>query len=224
MSSSVKYSKNGITAEILCKQGTVQAYRSGQLSINKVLLSDSIYRVKGGKKTKSGELSTAEFEEMFGSISQQDAVKQILNDGECPLTTNEMRELRKQKRNEVITYIIRTFLDARGHGFTFDAVDYRLTQKKVVIDYRKNASLIFEENRKKIEGADFILKRKPGVKQTICVAYKNYGVVQSALNKYIVNENTHSRYAEITIDVPPGDTDRVLKIVDKYEYHPLENK
>ena len=184
--------------------------------MDKVLITDDLF-----KNSKKGDkLSDSDRLKLFGAdLSVKEYLDLILKDGDCPFTTKELRALKEQKRRALITYITSTFCNAKGQVYTYGVIDALLTKKRINVNYKKSASSLFEENRRKLEG-DIVLKRKPGIKQTVLVTYKNYGAAQAALSKYLVNEKHKKGYAELEIDVPPGDAERILPVITKYEFVP----
>jgi len=216
MTAIVKYQDQGINVELMCKSGMVLGYRNGTIAMDKVIISEDLY-----KNAKKGDkLSESDRDKVFEGLTEREYLDLILTKGHYPMTTQELRELKKQKTQALVQYIVCTFCNAKEQSYTVSTIESVLKKKNINVDPKKSPVNMFNEIRKKLEGT-IVLKPKPGLKQSFKVAYKDYGQVQSALNKYIVDEH-HCKggYAEFEIDVPPTDLERVLPVINKYEYHP----
>jgi ribosome maturation protein Sdo1 len=183
-------------------------YRTGSLSKDDVLESTEVY-----SNSKKGDILSADALRKMNL--EGDSIEYILQKGDCPLTTNELRILKAQKRKEFINYIRANFTDVHGSAYGESLIENLLKTKKINLDHRKPVGMLFDNNRKKIEN-EIVLKRKPGIKQTVSIAYKDSGKFRNAISRYIVDERYTSSTIEFDLDIPPADTDRYLPLISKF--------
>lgn len=215
MTSIVKYCKNGVAVELLCVKGTIFPYREGKLDRSKVVAVDELW-----KDSKKGDkLTVSELVKAFGpGKTLSECVDIVLADGECSLTTDELRERKEQKRRELVNYIVTNFEGPGGKAYTPSMVDTALTTHKINVDHTKPANVIFEESKKKLE-ASMTFSPRSGLEQSFTIKTSDLGTIKSIMKKYITGTEIQGEITEVAVNLPPGDYDRMIAVIGKYEYN-----
>ncbi len=126
MNTTLKY--KGV--EILCKPGSVLKYRDGKLGVDKVLVTDQIYKnIARGDIPKQFEL-----ENLFGNISRKEMMHQILTESDYSLNTLERKELLNTKRVEIIQYIHKYYTDSKNKPIPVTRIELALDKIKPKIN------------------------------------------------------------------------------------------
>ena len=211
MTTVVSLTINGCKCEILCKKETVLAYRNNKLLIDDVIISDEIYK----NASKGNALSFSDFSKMFDKKSKQDALKLILETGIYKLTTNEIREQIKQKRNKLIHYIKSNYVQANGNIYLTEQIDTVLKKCKVKITLKVSCEHIFKQNRRKIEN-HMVLKVAKGLQTTYTIPYNVFNKVQYIMYPYQTNITYNDNNVVIDINIPHNKVEFITNIMNKY--------
>ena len=108
----VKYTFEGEKFEILVKPDPALDYKLGKIKdIASVLISDEIYQ-NSGKGTRA---SSEKLQKAFKTEDPLVIAEKILQKGDLNLTTDQRRKMTAEKRKQIITFIVKTFVDPRSH-------------------------------------------------------------------------------------------------------------
>lgn len=133
--------------EVICKPEKMVFYRQGKLSIDDVIMSDDIYT----NASKFNKASATDLKKYLNIDNIMECRKLILDNGEFPLTTKELREMTQQKRNEIINYIHKTYIDpSTKKPYSTNLIDSTLTNIKMRIDPHIPAINQFEKSKRQI--------------------------------------------------------------------------
>ena len=108
----VRYSHQGEKFEILVKPDPALDYKLGKKKdLSGVLVSDDVYTDSGkGTKPSSEKLSKA-----FNTEDQAEIAKIILQKGDLNLTTDQRRKMVEEKKKQIVTFIVKTYVDPKTH-------------------------------------------------------------------------------------------------------------
>src|SRR5438094_9212788 len=96
--------------EILVKPQPALDYKLGkQVPISQVLLIEEIY----SDSSKGTRASEEKLQKYFGSTDPQIIAEEVMKSGELQLTTAQRRQLREEKRRQIVTIITRNAIDPR---------------------------------------------------------------------------------------------------------------
>lgn len=198
--------------EIYCKSGTIDSYRDSKLSIDKVLVTDNIYSdIKKGNLAKESDL-----EKIFGTIDINKCIEIMLQSGEYSMTTEERRKKVEQRKNEIISYISKNYIDPKSNTkLLVDTINEPLKKIKLVIDPHISGSKQAKDNIKKFTAVYPI--KKISIDGTLnCPSYLTTKI-KNILPKYssIVSSKTVDNSLIMDLSVAPGDFDELMNILQK---------
>jgi len=127
-----RYEDKGYTFEILVDPDMALELRMGkQVSIDKVVISDTIY-----KDARRGLRASEEsLKRVFGTTDTRRIAEFIVKNGELPLTAEQRKRLIEQKRKQVVDWISRNCIDTRTRTpVPPQRVELALEQSGVAID------------------------------------------------------------------------------------------
>ncbi len=132
----VRYIYKNNKLEIIVKADLALKYKTGKNSnILSLLVSDEIYC----DSKKGTRVSTNKLYELFKTRNTIDIIKKILTYGDLNLTTEQRRNILSQKRNQIIEFIVSTFIDPRtGLPHPRLRIERAMDDTRVVIDPNKN--------------------------------------------------------------------------------------
>uniref|UniRef100_A0A6B2L9Q9 Uncharacterized protein n=1 Tax=Arcella intermedia TaxID=1963864 RepID=A0A6B2L9Q9_9EUKA len=205
----VRYKQGKHTFEVGCKVGSVMKYRkTGQGQLNDILITKDIWKdIK-----KADRASEHELEDSFGKIPHDEMLKAILEKGHLQLTDGERKEILEKKRNEIINYIHKYYIDPKTKTMIPVArIDNALNEVKARIDPDIATETQVQEILKKLPGV-LTLKRAEitGVVKTTHQFIANVTGVFKRYNIAIRQEHFSSEGAEFSISMVPGDYDKVI--------------
>jgi len=127
----VRYKHGKTNFEVGCKVGTVLKYRKGQLGYEGVLASEEIFKdIKKGDRPSADELNAA-----FNTDDVKAIAKLIVDRGDVQLNDAERREILEKKRNEIINYIHKYFIDPKTKTMIpVTRIDNALTELKIKVE------------------------------------------------------------------------------------------
>lgn len=105
----VKLKNNGMTLEVLAKPGTMKPYREGKMKMENVLIAEEIF----SNSSKFQKAKNTEIKKCCDTDDKIVAIKKILDEGTFPLNKNELNEMTKNKRSEIVEYIHKYYHDSR---------------------------------------------------------------------------------------------------------------
>ena len=97
----VKLKKGGSTFEVLCKPNSMEPYREGKLSLDKVLQIEEIFK----NASKFDKVKNTDLKKAFGTDDKAACILTILQEGTYPLSKKEMTAKVEQKRREIVNYL-----------------------------------------------------------------------------------------------------------------------
>ena len=108
----VRYSFEGEKFEILVKPDPALEYKLGKRKdISSILVSDEIY-------TDSSKGTRASSEKLLKAFKTEDTTaiaEKIIQKGDLNLTTDQRRKMILEKKKQIVTYIVKTFVDPKSH-------------------------------------------------------------------------------------------------------------
>eukprot|EP01123_Difflugia_compressa_P008180 TRINITY_DN237_c1_g1_i1.p1 TRINITY_DN237_c1_g1~~TRINITY_DN237_c1_g1_i1.p1 ORF type:complete len:281 (+),score=74.09 TRINITY_DN237_c1_g1_i1:363-1205(+) len=215
----VRYKQGKTTFEVGCKVGAVLRYRKEQISFDQVLQSEEIWKdIKKGDRSNAEELKAA-----FGIDNPKEIAKLIVDKGEVQLTDGERKDILEKKRNEIINYIHKYYIDPKTKTMIPVArIDNALTEIKVRIDPDQSTEKQVQEILKKLPGV-LTLKRAE-ITGAISSTHQHLSQVTGVLKKYnvaIQSESYSSQGCTYFVSMVPGDYDKIfadLNSVTKGDY------
>ena len=104
------------------------------------------------KDGRKGETQSDEaLKKAFGTTSFDSVAKEILIKGEISLTTEQKRKMLEDKRNKIITYISRNYINPQnGAPHPPKRVELAMEEAKVTIDPNRSAEAQIEDIIKKL--------------------------------------------------------------------------
>ena len=103
----VRFQKGKLKFEVLAKKGAVVKYREQRLSVQHVLLIDTIYsKCSQGKVAKSSDLKR-----VFGTADFMQCASQILQNGDLSLSSSERKAKMDTKKHEIVYYISKNYIN-----------------------------------------------------------------------------------------------------------------
>jgi len=195
---------------ILCQPESVNAYRMGKISLNKCLLTSDIY----SNPTKGDLVQQSVIDQLFPNCSSRD---EVLQNGEFPLTTHEMREIKEQCFRSLVGYIVKNYSNVNGNSYSPSIVEEVLKTCKVNVDVKQSAITNFNTAKKKIQGK-IVLKPRPSDLEIVQdVSWANYYKVKADIKslrvKIIMEQMTDTGYT-LTLQVPADSMDRLNHLLD----------
>ena len=108
----VKYTFEGDKFEVLVKPDPALDYKLGKIKdINPILVSDEVY----SDASKGTRASSEKLLKVFKTEDSIIIAEKILQKGILNLTTDQRRKMITDKRKQIITFIVKTFVDPRSH-------------------------------------------------------------------------------------------------------------
>ncbi len=132
-----KLSTHGTEFEVLVDPDLTLDFRSGEdVDIREVLASEKVFKdASRGKKA-----SEEKMEDIFGTSDPLEVAKEVIREGEIQLTTRQKKEMRKERRKQIINLIAKRAVDPqKGTPHPPKRIENALEQVHVQIDPFKNA-------------------------------------------------------------------------------------
>ncbi|MDX1370954.1 MAG: ribosome assembly factor SBDS [Nitrososphaeraceae archaeon] len=145
--------------EILVKPDPALDYKLGKkIDISNILVSDEIY----ADANKGTRIAEEKLIRKFKTIDSTEIAKQILEQGEINLTTEQRRRMVGEKKKQIIQYITKNFIDPKTHiPHPPLRIENAMDQVRLIIDPFKKP----EEQAKKV--IDSIRKILPLKSETL---------------------------------------------------------
>lgn len=132
-----RLSTHGSEFEILVDPDLTLDYGAGEdVGIREVLASEKIFKdANKGKKASEDRM-----EEIFGTSDPLEVAKKIIEDGEIQVTTRQRKEMRKQRRKQIVSLISRRSINPqKDTPHPPKRIENALDQTKITIDPFKSA-------------------------------------------------------------------------------------
>ncbi len=103
-----RLSTHGTEFEVLVDPDLTLDFRSGEdIDIKEVLASEKIFK----DASKGKKASEEKMEEIFGTSEPLEVAEKVINEGDIQVTTRQRKEMRKERKKEIISYIARRAVD-----------------------------------------------------------------------------------------------------------------
>jgi len=145
----VRYQQGKQKFEVLTKPGSVLKFRAGKLGWDKVLMADAIFSNLSRGDTASGK----DLEDVFGTTDIDACCKLIVEKGEVQLSAQERKEELDAKKNEVIQFIFKNFMDPKTKlPHPPDRIENCMKECHIKIDPKREAKKQAEDAVKSMAG------------------------------------------------------------------------
>jgi ribosome maturation protein SDO1 len=132
-----RYTVSGEKFEILVYPDKAFDFKNGkEIDVRDILVGYTIFEdaLRGKRATDEST------EKVFGQLDALEIAKQILENGELALTTDQRRKMVEEKRKEIITYIAQNALNPQtGLPHPPARIERALAEVKITVDPWKNA-------------------------------------------------------------------------------------
>lgn len=132
-----RLSTHGTEFEVLVDPDLTLDFRAGEdVDIRKVLAAEKVF-----KDASKGEKASEEtMEEIFGTSDPLKVAEKVIMDGEIQVTTRQRKEMRKQRRKQIINLISRRAVDPqKDTPHPPKRIENALEKTKIQIDPFKSA-------------------------------------------------------------------------------------
>jgi ribosome maturation protein SDO1 len=102
----VKYQK----LEIICNQGSIEAYREGKSCLDDTLITQEIYK----DAKKADRASEADIVEVFQHKDMSKALDEIIKKGDYQISTAERKKKVEEKRKQIVYYFHKNYMDPKS--------------------------------------------------------------------------------------------------------------
>jgi len=206
----VKYKDgpNRMSFEIICKVGAPLLFRDGkEVNIENVLESDEVFKdFKKGVKASDSEIEVS-----FNTLDRMQVCRTILEQGEIQYTTEERRSFVEKKRNEIVNFIHKYYVDPRTKmPHPIVRIENALEELKVRVDPHLSAKKQVKEIIKSLP--EVLPVKKMIIEAVIKIPHKFlgqiYGIFKDVVT--IVNENYTTEGCDYSVSFVPGDYDALV--------------
>jgi len=204
----VRYKQGKITFEVGCKVGNALKYKKGQLGFENVLVSEEIWKdIKKGDRASNEELKAA-----FKTEDIKVIAKTIVDDGEIQFNDTERKEMIEKKRNEIINYIHKYYIDPKTKTMIpVNRIDNALTELKIRIDMDQATDKQIQDIIKKLP--EVLSIKRSEITGNISATHQHVAAVTGVLKKHsitILSENFTDTGCSYSVSMVPGDYDKVI--------------
>jgi len=204
----VRFKQGKSVFEIGCKAGAPLKYRKGQLSFENVMNSEEIWRdIRKADRPPAEELMT-----VFNSTDFVTIAKVILEKGEIQYTDAERKDMLEKKRNEIVNYFHKYYIDPKSKTVIPVArIDNALTELKIKIDIDAPTEKQTAEIAKRLP--EVLPLKRAEIIATVTATHQFLAPTANIFKKYnilVVQENYTNDGCKYTISMVPGDYDKVI--------------
>ena len=211
----VRYSHEGEKFEILVKPDPALDYKLGKKKdLSGVLVSDDVYTDSGkGTKPSSEKLSKA-----FNTEDQNEIAKIILQKGDLNLTTDQRRKMVEEKKKQIVTFIVKTYVDPKTHlPHPPLRIEQAMKDSRVSIEPQKNVDEQVKDIVEKLRSIIPLKSENLQLEITIPAQYasQSYAVLKSVgslKNEEWQNNGSLKAILEIPAAARPSVIDRLGSI------------
>lgn len=168
--------------EILVKPDPALDYKLGKkIDISNILVSDEIY----ADANKGTRIAEEKLVRKFKTIDSTEIAKQILEQGEINLTTEQRRRMVGEKKKQIIQYINKNFIDPKTHiPHPPVRIENAMDQVRLIIDPFKKPE---EQAKKVIDSLRKILPLKSETLQLVVTIPPQFSAQSYSVLKNIGN-------------------------------------
>jgi ribosome maturation protein SDO1 len=209
----VRYRSGKETFEVATHPGAVTKYREGTLkSLDEVLVSDVVF-TDYHKRLRASEL---ELKSVFGeNYNKEEVLDRILRKGDFQLSAAERRQKLEQKRNEIIEYVHKNFVDPKTHlPIPRMRIEQALETVRPRLDMDQSADRQVALMMSKLSAC--MPMKKHQVEGTLRVPHGVLGASNAVIRSYctVAREHYTSEGAVLEIMISPGDYDAFIKALN----------
>ena len=202
--------------ELACKVNTVSKYRSGKLPLDKVLLSDEIFKtVKNGKRANATDLENA-----FGTKNVLECINIMLQKGNYQISAEERKEKVAEKKREIIGYIHRNYIDPKMKTtIPITRIECALESIKAKFDPDIPVDKQLQPILKKLPCV-MPMKRQEGQNGVLKIPHQYIGNARNVILKYagINSERYDTKGCIYEITFSQSQYDDLMQAVNKFTY------
>jgi len=205
----VRYKHGGKTNfEIGCKVGAPLKYRKGTLTFENTIQSEEVWKdIKKGERANADELVAA-----FDSSDFPACAKIILEKGEILLTDAERKEILEKKRNEIVNYFHKYYIDPKTKtAIPVQRISNALNELKIKIDIDVPVDRQTADIAKRLP--EVLSIKRAEICATITTTHQYIAQVTNVFKKYNINvkhENYTNEGCSYSVAMVPGDYDKIL--------------
>jgi len=210
----VRYKDGKKTFEIGCKVGTALKFRKGELGFSNVLESDEIW-----KNLHKGERANAEeLKETFGTDNVMEIAQIIAEKGDLQLTEAERKAMLEEKKNEIVNYIHKYYVDPRSKNpHPVSRIEAAMAELKIHIDPDVSSEKQINDIVKRLP--EVLPIKKSEMSGIVSVSHELSASVQGVLNKLQDLQVKAVRHtdenATFEISMVPGTYDKLVSTLEK---------
>jgi len=204
----VHYKVGKTNFEIATKKGSVTAYKNDKSKgLKNVLDSEIVW-----KDLKKGERASGQ--ELMAAFKTDDVLKVaevIIEKGDLQLTEAERKEIMAKKRNEIVNYIHKYYVDPKtGFPHPIIRIDAALNESKVRIDPDAPTEKQVTEFMKSL--ITIIPCKKTEISGTVVIPLIHQKAANSVISKYakIVGQKKSDTGLTVNITCVPGDFQQLI--------------
>jgi ribosome maturation protein SDO1 len=201
-----------LSFEIITYNGTVRKFKNNQLGWDKVLQTDLIFtNSKKGNRASSKDLKTA-----FGTDDLNECAKLIVEKGELQVSAKERKEDTKTKKNEIIYYIHKNYIDPKSKlPHPMSRLELAIDNLKYRIDTKRLTEQQANEIIKKLQGKLFF--KKSLIEMKVSMEHRYIGqcsnVIYGMTN--VIKERITSDGYEWKVSISSSDFDSFIEKLTK---------
>jgi len=145
----VRYQHGKTKFEVLTKPGSALKYRQGKLGWDKVLMAEAVFTNSSRGDVAGGK----DLDEAFGTNDIDECCKIIVEKGELQLSAQERKDELESKKNEVIQFIFKNYMDPKTKlPHPPDRIENCMKDCHIKIDPKRDAKKQAEEAIKSMTG------------------------------------------------------------------------
>ncbi|KAF6001249.1 hypothetical protein F1559_001824 [Cyanidiococcus yangmingshanensis] len=210
----VRFRHNKYNFEVATVPGTVTKYREGLLrSLEDVLVTDVIFT----DYHKGARASDKELQSAFGEgFKKEEVLERIVRRGDFQLSASERRQKLEQKRNEIIEYIHKNFVDPKSR---LPLPRMRVEQALETIHPRIDMDLPADRQVAQLMSKLVVCMpmKKHQVEGTLRLPHSVLGASNAIVRSYCTVSREHytGEGAVLDIMIAPGDYDAFIKALNQ---------
>lgn len=200
--------------EIICKSADdIYNFRkNNDINIDNIVLSgDEIFT----DLSKGTRIKTEDLLKIFETNDINECIKIIINQGDFKLTTQEKRKIMESKKNEVIGYIQKYFIDPRTKkSYISEHIEDAIKKSKFVIDPSVPTDILVNKYTTKL--TKIIPLKKNSIEAIIKIPFEFMGNAEQIIKRYasICRQKYEENYY-VEISIIPGEVDNLTHALQK---------
>lgn len=195
--------------------------KEGDIPVGDWVASDEIYK----EASKAEKASEEALKEAFGTTNFEEIAKRIIQKGEIQITTEQRKEMQREKKKQIINIIARDAIDPRTHMPHPPArIEKAIDEAKIHIDPFKSTQRQIEDIIKKLRPILPIKFAMARVEIRIPAQYtgKAYGVVHEL--KKTREEWKNDGSLVVVVEMPAGMQSKIYDKLNSLTHGSVETK